>query len=185
MGQARVTRSMICSRKLTVKKVPLLLSIDCITHAVCLYVCIYSRLDISQQDWKPYEHFDTSKNYTRNLVATDHATYTVLVLCWNPHKESPIHDHPCDGCWVRVLQGSIQECRYRSTPDGLTCYQDEVYSAPGVTHIDDTEGYHKIGNAGGQPAVTLHVYSPPFQSCRLWMDEKRHPVQGRMHVLLF
>lgn len=29
---------------------------------------------------------------------TIHKTFTLLLLCWNPGKESPIHDHPCDGC---------------------------------------------------------------------------------------
>jgi hypothetical protein len=32
------------------------------------------------------------------LIATDDETFTLLLLCWNPSKESPIHDHP----WVRL-----------------------------------------------------------------------------------
>jgi hypothetical protein len=73
---------------------------------------LFGRLDLSCEFWKQYAHSDPMKNYTRNLIATDDETFTLLLLCWNPGKESPIHDHPCDGCWVRVCQGKIQETRY-------------------------------------------------------------------------
>lgn len=52
-----------------------------------------------------YAFWDPSKLYTRNLVATDGKNYTVLLLCWNPGRESPIHDHPCEGCWVKTVSG--------------------------------------------------------------------------------
>jgi cysteine dioxygenase len=34
-------------------------------------------------------------------------------------------------------------------------------------------GYHKVGNPDATlPAVTLHLYCPPFQKCKIWMDPK-------------
>ena len=56
---------------------------------------LFSRLDLNLGEWKKYALFDSMKNYTRNLIATDNETFTLLLLCWNPNKESPIHDHPC------------------------------------------------------------------------------------------
>lgn len=55
---------------------------------------LFSRLDLSLGEWKKYALFDSMKNYTRNLIATDDETFTLLLLCWNADKESPIHDHP-------------------------------------------------------------------------------------------
>ena len=56
---------------------------------------LFHRLDLSREDiWRKYALFEPMKNYTRNLIATDDETYTLLLLCWNPDKESPIHDHP-------------------------------------------------------------------------------------------
>ena len=52
---------------------------------------------MTQEEWEPYAFWDADKLYTRNLVSTDGESYTLLLLCWNPGKESPIHDHPCDG----------------------------------------------------------------------------------------
>lgn len=54
---------------------------------------LFGRLDLTQEEWKKYALFDTSKNYTRNLIATDDETFTLLLLCWNSGRESPIHDH--------------------------------------------------------------------------------------------
>jgi len=55
---------------------------------------LFGRLDLTKEEcWKKYALFDTSKNYTRNLIATDDETFTLLLLCWNAGRESPIHDH--------------------------------------------------------------------------------------------
>ena len=34
-------------------------------------------------------------------------------------------------------------------------------------------GFHKIGNPTDAPAVSLHIYSPPFSSCRVWLDANK------------
>jgi len=60
---------------------------------------LFRRLDLSLGEWRKYALFDPMKNYTRNLIATDNETFTLLLLCWNPSKESPIHDHP----WVSTI----------------------------------------------------------------------------------
>jgi hypothetical protein len=54
---------------------------------------LFGRLDLDKKEWAKYAIFDPSKNYTRNLIATDDETFTLLLLCWNAGKESPIHDH--------------------------------------------------------------------------------------------
>lgn len=120
-------------------------------------------------------------------MATDHVTYTLLVLCWNQGQCSPIHDHPCDGCWMRVLEGQVQECRYQPQKGGtagsddaaaaaLVGTSDETYTAGDLAFIDDNLGYHKVGNPSATvPAVTLHLYSPPFATCKVWTT----PDQGR------
>ena len=61
---------------------------------------LFGSLDIHRNEWKRYAMFDPSKNYTRNLIATDDETFTLLLLCWNSNKESPIHDHVSVGVWL-------------------------------------------------------------------------------------
>lgn len=111
--------------------------------------------------------------------------YTILLLCWPAGKESKIHNHPCDGCFVKSVRGQIKETKYveedkcdASTIEGNAssrCMRviSEVVLSPGeVTYMDDFIGYHKVGNAETDEtqdcAITLHVYTPPYQSCKVW-----------------
>ncbi|GKY96518.1 hypothetical protein MPSEU_000611400 [Mayamaea pseudoterrestris] len=135
---------------------------------------LFGRLNLERRDWERFAHFDPLKPYTRNLVASDGKTYTLLVLCWN--GESPIHDHPCDGCWARVLQGSVRECRYQKVDgsDKLLCTQETVMEEGEVMFMEDSMGYHKIGCTDlKQPSVTLHLYTPPYQSCKIFLNGTR------------
>jgi hypothetical protein len=44
-----------------------------------------------------------------------------------------------------------------------------VVQANEIAHITDSMGYHKIGNPTAYtPAVSLHIYAPPIQECRIW-----------------
>ena len=45
-----------------------------------------SRLELRREEWEPFAFWDPEKLYTRNLVATDGKTFTLLLLCWNPGK---------------------------------------------------------------------------------------------------
>mmetsp|Transcript_18995 Transcript_18995/g.39900 ORF Transcript_18995/g.39900 Transcript_18995/m.39900 type:complete len:254 (+) Transcript_18995:277-1038(+) len=134
---------------------------------------LFSRLDLGLEEWKKYALFEHMKNYTRNLIATDNATFTLLLLCWNPDKESPIHDHPCDGCWLRVCEGSVRETRYEidEVADSLEVTSDETFESGSLTFISDFMGFHKLGNTSKtDPAVTMHLYCPPFKQCKIWLD---------------
>ena len=77
---------------------------------------------------------------------------------------------------MQVLQGSVNECRYRRIEDGkdnaLVCTQDVTATEGDLVFIEDSLGLHKVGNPHPtQPAFTLHLYSPPFQQCKVWLDE--------------
>jgi len=147
---------------------------------------------LSEEDWKRYALFDPTKNYTRNLISTDDSTYTLIMLCWNPGKESPIHDHPCDGCWMQVCQGSVRECRYEKVNektvkdvmnDRLWCNSRHTYHEGQLAYIDDFMGYHKVGNPSETvPAVTLHLYCPPFDKCKIWLDPDHASKPSVSHV---
>ena len=90
--------------------------------------------------------------------------FNIILLVWNPGKESPIHDHPCNGCWVRVLENSVQEVVYeKNENESLSLTADNVYTEGGVTWMHDKKGFHKIGNPNEEVSVTLHVYSPPYE----------------------
>eukprot|EP01083_Nonionella_stella_P071500 192075_1 len=148
---------------------------------------LFRRLTISKKQLEPFCFIDKHKNYTRNLIATDDETFTLLLLCWNPGKYSPIHAHPCDGCWMRVCQGSVNEVRYdlkkgkdeekegesssSPPPVSFVCTMDTTFEENEITYIHDNLGYHKVGNPSNDLlAMSIHLYSPPFNKCKIWMD---------------
>ena len=128
--------------------------------------------DVATDDWLKYAIFNAEKPYTRNLISTDHETYTLLLLCWNPEQESPIHDHPSDGCWLQVLDGSIKEVRYDKE---LKTIAEFEYNHGELSYITDNIGYHKISSSNKKRAVTLHLYAPPFDTCHCWYSDTANP----------
>lgn len=136
--------------------------------------------DSSTEDYMRYCFFDKGRAYTRNLVSTDNKSYTLMLLCWNSGKESPIHDHPCNGCWLKVLKGQVRETRYKEEGGSLRSFYSEVAKEGEVAYMHDCMGYHKVG-ADTVDSVTLHLYSPPYTTCQVFLDEAdasvvAHPV---------
>eukprot|EP01041_Mallomonas_annulata_P010833 gene10833-22608_t len=136
-------------------------------------------LDILER-WIPDAHeiskyttWSSEKAYTRNLVATDphFHYYSVLLLCWNPGQTSRIHNHPCNGCFIKTVSGSIREERYEIDPDSFKILptSSKVFDQGQVSYMDDYLGYHKIDNPNHEKgAITLHIYTPPFSECKVW-----------------
>ena len=47
---------------------------------------LMERYDASLNEWKRFAHFDETRCYTRNLIATDNKHFTLMLLCWNKGK---------------------------------------------------------------------------------------------------
>ena len=43
-----------------------------------------------------------------------------MLLCWEKGQKSPIHDHSGSNCWVKVLDGQVEESLYDLAEDGVT-----------------------------------------------------------------
>ncbi|KAF1776252.1 RmlC-like jelly roll fold [Phytophthora cactorum] len=125
---------------------------------------------VNMEELQRFAHFDPSRNYTRNLISTDNETYALMLLCWNPGKYSPVHDHPTDGCWVKIIQGQVNEVRYEKQNGKLVETSNVVFTS-GVTYMDDSFGLHKVGNPHAEiNAISMHLYSPPYEKCCVWFD---------------
>jgi cysteine dioxygenase len=135
------------------------------------------RINLSTDEVNKYTFWDSGERpYTRNLIHTDGKNYTLLMLCWNGGRESSIHDHPCEGCFIRAIRGSVRETRYEVLPevDQIKKSQITFLNEGQVSYMHDSIGLHKIGNpCKNTGSVTLHLYTPPFKSCRVWSDADR------------
>eukprot|EP00475_Leptophrys_vorax_P024517 TRINITY_DN3384_c0_g1_i1.p1 TRINITY_DN3384_c0_g1~~TRINITY_DN3384_c0_g1_i1.p1 ORF type:complete len:245 (-),score=44.63 TRINITY_DN3384_c0_g1_i1:147-842(-) len=129
--------------------------------------------DHSLEEWRMFEFYDKFR-YTRNLIATDGKTFTLMLLCWNNGHKSPIHDHAGSECWLKVVKGSAVEELFanpENEEDVLKQTAANVHGEGGVCFINDSIGLHRIANASNEvPLVTLHCYSPPFDCCKAFVD---------------
>jgi len=131
---------------------------------------------LSEKELQKYVFVDTDMPYTRNFVFGDGINFSLILMCWNPKKESKIHDHPCDGCFVKTLRGGVKESRYHmeeveenGEKTKVMKFDFEYITSPNeVNYMDNYLGYHKIGCATEELAITLHLYTPPFKTCKVW-----------------
>lgn len=82
----------------------------------------------------------------------------VMLLSWEPGYTTLPHDHAANGCWLRVLQGSLTEVRYDSD---LVQQQVTALPAGTISFMSNEFGYHAIFNDSSTVTWSLHVYSPP------------------------
>jgi len=143
--------------------------------------------DADLNEWKRFEFWDEHKNYTRNLIATDNKTYTLMLLCWNPLKASPIHAHAGSNCFMRIIDGVCRETRYawpKCSNSPMEMLEVNDYPAGQVAFICDELGLHKIDNSREDKAVSLHLYCPPYESCKIYLDPKTGQ-ESECHVTFY
>ena len=111
-------------------------------------------------DWKDHERF-TEISYTRNLVFRNES-FEIMVICWNYGQRSCIHDHPENGCFLKVLQGSLVEETYKMISGKPSLAKSSELSVGSIAYQKGKTGLHRIINPHmDQRTVTIHIYSPP------------------------
>jgi cysteine dioxygenase len=115
---------------------------------------LFSSVDLMTSEINKYTFWDSNKPYTRNLVASDNKNYSLLLLCWTPGKESKIHNHPGEGCFMKTVRGCIRENRYSVDND-----TGEIKHANTRFLSENQSNIYKY---------LCRLYTPPFKSCLVW-----------------
>jgi cysteine dioxygenase len=76
--------------------------------------------------------------YTRNLVDEGNGKFNLLILCWGEGHGSAIHDHAGAHCFMKILQGSLNEVRF-AWPERNKSVQHECVD----NHYENGKG-HKV-----------------------------------------
>ncbi|XP_031835963.1 cysteine dioxygenase type 1 [Nomia melanderi] len=130
-------------------------------------------------EWKKYAKFDRYR-YTRNLVDEGNGRFNLMVLCWGEGHGSAIHDHADAHCIMKILQGELCETRYAwpskagvnnesNEPEELKELDRTTLDVNEICYINDSMGLHRVENPSAvNPAISLHLYSPPFSSCSVF-----------------
>jgi hypothetical protein len=116
-------------------------------------------------DWALIEpHIAVSKRgYTRvRLAQTD--VWEMLLIGWLPGQGSSIHGHGGSAGITRLVMGSLREARFeRSDSEHLVCASRRAISECQAI-VEETQTIHRMSNEDEEPALSLHLYSPPLRA---------------------
>ena len=129
----------------------------------------FQNILIPFDDLKPYAFFENER-YTRNLIYKTPA-FELMLLCWSPAQESPIHGHEGEKCWMRIQQGQLVFTNYQEVAPAQLEQVSVVSGNVGFT--DGPAIIHKVENVSSEPAISLHLYARPFAQCDVF-DQEHH-----------
>lgn len=121
------------------------------------------------------------QHYTRNLIDKT-PLYELIAICWEVGQGSSIHNHREQNCWMLVPIGRLMVQNYRVLFQDLAAGKcrieptNRVEMDPGSPlAVDPREPVHKVDNPRelNQRAVSLHIYSRPFDTCDVYSEEQQ------------
>jgi cysteine dioxygenase len=145
-------------------------------------------MPIKADSLAPYLKWDR-QHYTRNLIDKT-VLYELIAICWDIGQASSIHNHRDQNCWMAVPTGRLLVENFRVKQQdmaGGTCDiepKDIVemnISQPCA--VDPLEPVHRVFNPREfeQRAVSVHVYSRPFDSCVVYSAEQHTCGEIKLH----
>jgi cysteine dioxygenase len=129
------------------------------------------------------------QHYTRNLIDKTQL-YELMAICWDIGQVSSVHNHRDQNCWMAVPIGRLLVENYRVIEQDLDKGSSRLEAADTVemnpAHpcaVDPLEPVHRVLNPRefNQRAVSLHVYSRPYDSCVVYSPEQGTCGEIKLH----
>lgn len=119
-----------------------------------------------------FEQFDDT-SYCRNRIFRNDLI-DLLLLCWKPGQRTPIHDHSGSACGVYIVRGEAIEISFSPSGLGLLIPTFCNRLQQGEIAISVDSDAHMVANFAPQEQnlVTLHCYSPPLDSMRIFSEHE-------------
>ena len=112
--------------------------------------------------WEPLVRVDASRR--RYELMYEDERMDAWVLSWMPGQATGYHDHYISGVGIAVAAGGVRE--------DLMVYGSEdvaLHLRTGDSRQGGPGYIHRVRHEDGQPAVTIHVYSPRLE----WVGQYR------------
>src|SRR5262245_54020445 len=126
-------------------------------------------VDIVEQPeiWEPLVRVDSDQR--RYELVYEDERMDAWVLSWMPGQGTGFHDHYISGVGIAVAAGGVRE-------DLLVYGGDDIrlQLRPGDSRQGGPGYIHRVRHAVGEPAVTIHVYSPRLD----WVGQYRLGDEG-------
>jgi len=121
--------------------------------------------------------------YTRNLIFRNDL-FECMAICWDVGQFSRIHNHRDQNCWMSAPIGRLKvqnfrvEDRHSGGDHRGTCklIATDIYEmdAAHPAYVNPLEPVHQVLNLPElkQRAVSIHVYSKPFDTCEIYLRDQ-------------
>ncbi len=129
------------------------------------------------------------QHYTRNLVDKT-SLYELVAICWEVGQASSVHNHRDQNCWMAVPIGKLLVQNYRVVSQSLeegTCQLEPAETVEmnptQPCAVNPLEPVHRVFNPRefNQRAVSLHVYSRPFDTCVVYSPDQGTCGEIKLH----
>lgn len=120
------------------------------------------------------------QHYTRNLIDKT-ALYELIAICWEVGQISSVHNHKDQNCWMAVPIGRLLVENYHVIHQDIAAGKSSIKSTGTIemnmSHpcaVDPLAPVHRVLNPRefNQRAVSVHVYSRPFDTCVVYSAEQ-------------
>jgi len=134
---------------------------------------------INPDSLEPFLTWDR-QHYTRNLIDKT-SLYELMAICWEVGQASSVHNHRDQNCWMAVPIGRLLVENYHVVQQDIAAGKCDIRSteiiemnAAQPCAVDPDEPVHRVYNARefNQRAVSVHVYSRPFDRCVVYSAEQ-------------
>jgi len=133
---------------------------------------------ISPESLAPFLTWD-AQHYTRNLIDKT-ALYELMAICWEVGQASSVHNHRDQNCWMAVPSGRLLVENFHVVHQDIAAGKCTIkvtetveMNASHPCAVDPLEPVHRVLNPRefNQRAVSVHVYSRPFDTCVVYSAE--------------
>ncbi len=140
---------------------------------------LLEQMPVDEASLAPYLTWDR-QHYTRNLIDKTEL-YELLAICWDIGQSSSVHNHRDQNCWMAAPVGKLRVENFHLGFQDLEAGKCRLHasntvelSAEHPCAVDPREPVHRVMNPRetNQRAVTLHVYSRPFDTCVVYSPEQ-------------
>ncbi|MDP9160378.1 MAG: cysteine dioxygenase family protein [Acidobacteriota bacterium] len=126
------------------------------------------------------------QHYTRNLIDKT-SLFELVAICWETGQASSVHNHRDQNCWMAVPVGRLLVENFHLVSQELDAGVCELTPTDTLEMnpdhpcaVDPADPVHRVLNPArfNRRAVSLHVYSRPFDTCVVYSPE-----QGKCGVI--
>lgn len=136
-------------------------------------------MPVDADSLSPYLNWDR-QHYTRNLIDRT-PLYELMAICWEVGQSSSVHNHRGQNCWMAVPVGRLLvenfHLMHQDLQKGRCQLEPRNTVEMNIFHpcaVDPADPVHRVVNPRefNQRAVSLHVYSRPFDTCVVYSPEQ-------------